>query len=285
MPDELGAHISTAGGVQNAPERARAIDSVVFQIFTKQPNRWVEPEVQEDRARAFAAARSDREIETTVSHDSYLINLASPTGWLWRKSLDSFRNELQRCAALELDFLVTHPGNATDRDLDSGLARNAEGVGTALAEVDGPTRILLEITAGSGTSVGASFESLATILEGIPSETRGRVGICFDTCHAYSAGYDLVDDYDGVWSHFDDVLGLDRLGLFHLNDSKHPFGSHKDRHQHIGEGTLGDEPFRKLMQDARFGSVPKVLETPKGDDTVSFDARNLARLRAFRESS
>ena len=111
------------------------------------------------------------------------------------------------------------------------------------------------------------------------------MGICFDTCHAYSAGYDLVDDYDGVWSHFDDVLGLDRLGLFHLNDSKHPFGSHKDRHQHIGEGTLGDEPFRKLMQDARFGSVPKVLETPKGDDTVSFDARNLARLRAFRESS
>ena len=144
--------------------------------------------------------------------------------------------------------------------------------------------MLLEVTAGSGTSVGGSFESLATILEKIPSEVRGRVGICFDTCHAYSAGYDLVEDYDGVWAQFEDLLGLDRLGLFHLNDSQHPFGSHKDRHQHIGEGTLGDEPFRKLMQDPRFESIPKVLETPKGEDLVTLDLRNLARLRSFRET-
>jgi deoxyribonuclease-4 len=151
-------------------------------------------------------------------------------------------------------------------------------------DVPGSTRVLLEITAGSGTSVGGSFESLATILDQIPSAVRTRVGICFDTCHAYSAGYDLVEDYEGVWARFDDVLGMDRLGLFHLNDSQHPFGSHKDRHQHIGEGTLGDKPFRRIMSDSRFHPIAKVLETPKGDDPVASDRRNLARLRAFRES-
>ncbi len=282
--DELGAHVSAAGGVQNAPERTRAIDSVVFQVFTKQPNRWVEPEVSEDQGHAFQEACRSSEISVAGSHDSYLINLASPTPGLWSRSLNSFKRELYRCTALGLDFLVTHPGNATDGDLESGLVRNAEGISRALAEVESPTRVLLEVTAGSGTSVGGSFEYLATILERIPSEVRGRVGICFDTCHAYSAGYDLVEDYDGVWAQFEDLLGLDRLGLFHLNDSQHPFGSHKDRHQHIGEGTLGDEPFRKLMQDPRFESIPKVLETPKGEDLVTFDLRNLARLRAFRET-
>ncbi len=282
--DELGAHVSAAGGVQNAPERTRAIQSVVFQVFTKQPNRWVEPEVSEDQGHAFQEACRSSEIRVAGSHDSYLINLASPTPGLWSRSLNSFKRELRRCTALGLDFLVTHPGNATDRDQESGLVRNAEGIARALAEVESPTRVLLEVTAGSGTSVGGSFESLATILERIPSEVRGRVGICFDTCHAYSAGYDLVEDYEGVWAQFEDLLGLDRLGLFHLNDSQHPFGSHKDRHQHIGEGTLGDEPFRKLMQDPRFESIPKVLETPKGEDLVTFDLRNLARLRAFREA-
>ena len=282
--DELGAHVSAAGGVQNAPERARAIDSVVFQLFTKQPNRWAEPEVSEDQGHAFQEARRSGEIRVAGSHDSYLINLASPTPRLWGRSLNSFKRELHRCTALGLDFLVTHPGNATDGDQESGLARNAEGIARALAEVESPTRLLLEITAGSGTSVGGSFESLATILERIPSEVRGRVGICFDTCHAYSAGYDLVDDYEGVWARFEDLLGLDRLSLFHLNDSRHPFGSRKDRHQHIGEGTLGDEPFRKLMRDPRFESIPKVLETPKGEDLVTLNLRNLARLRAFRET-
>lgn len=282
--DELGAHVSAAGGVQNAPERTRAIDSVVFQVFTKQPNRWVEPEVSGDQGRAFQEACRSSEISFAGSHDSYLINLASPTPELWSRSLNSFKRELYRCTALGLDFLVTHPGNATDGDQESGLVRNAEGISRALAEVKSPTRVLLEVTAGSGTSVGGSFESLATILKRIPSEVRERVGICFDTCHAYSAGYDLVEDYEGVWAQFEDLLGLDRLGLFHLNDSQHPFGSHKDRHQHIGEGTLGDEPFRKIMQDPRFESIPKVLETPKGEDLVTFDLRNLARLRAFREA-
>jgi deoxyribonuclease IV len=282
--DELGAHISTAGGVEKAPERAREIGSVTLQLFTKQPNRWAEPVIESSRARAWVSERATREIATAGAHDSYLINLSTATDDLWVRSYASFRAELERCETLGLDFLVTHPGNATDGDSDRGIARNAEGVTRALEEVPGSTRVLLEITAGSGTSVGGTLENLAAILQRIPEPQRSRVGICFDTCHAYSAGYDLVRDYDGVWSRFDDVLGLDRLGLFHLNDSQHPFDSRKDRHQHIGEGSLGEEPFRRIMTDDRFVRIPKVLETPKGDDMVTLDRRNLARLRSYRDS-
>jgi deoxyribonuclease-4 len=283
VADELGAHVSVAGGVEFAPERARAIGSCTLQLFTKQANRWAEPSFDEARGAQWGEARSAQGITTAGSHDSYLINLASPDPTLWARSLASFEAELRRCQVLGLDFVVTHPGNATDGDHASGIARNAEGVARALAEVSGQTRVLLELTAGAGTTVGGSFEHLAAILEAIPTAQRSRVGVCFDTCHAYSAGYDLVGDYDGVWTHFSDVLGLDRLALFHLNDSKHPLGSKKDRHEHIGEGSLGEGPFRRIMTDPRFLRVPKVLETPKGDqDLVTLDRRNLTRLRQYR---
>lgn len=282
VPDELGAHVSTAGGVRHAPSRARDIGSLNIQLFTKQPSRWAEPSLGSDEIAAFAAEREAAGIVVTGAHDSYLINLSTPDPALLERSFTSFRAELARCAALGLDFVVTHPGNATDGDLESGLARNAEALTRALEEVVGATRILLEITAGSGTSVGGSFEGLATILEAIPAAHRPRVGVCFDTCHAWAAGYDLVGDWDGVWDRFEDVIGLDRLGLFHLNDSKHPMGSRKDRHEHIARGTLGEVPFRRVMTDDRFATVPKLLETPKGDDMVTFDRENLARLRRFR---
>ncbi|MEX2467648.1 MAG: deoxyribonuclease IV [Gemmatimonadota bacterium] len=280
--DEVGAHVSAQGGVRNAPERAADIDAVVLQLFTKQPSRWAEPKLLEDEADAFKAARAAHGIRVAGAHDSYLINLSSPDGKLRGMSRRSFQAELERCALLELDFLVTHPGNATDGDIPAGLERNAEGITRCLGAVEGPTRVLLELTAGSGTTVGASFENLRVILDHIPGHLQDRMGVCFDTCHAYSAGYDLVNDYDGVWDAFDRVLGLDRLGLLHLNDSRHPFASRKDRHESIGGGTLGDEPFRRLMRDDRLRHVPKVLETPKGDDPVAEDLRNLGRLRAFR---
>lgn len=285
LADELGAHVSAEGGAENAPARARAIGAAVFQIFTKQPNRWAEPEIAAGQDERFRGACSRSGIRVTVSHDSYLINLASPVRSLWGRSLHSFKCELRRCDALELDYLVTHPGNATDGDLESGVRRNSEAIGRALEEVGSTTRVLLELTAGAGTSVGGSFELLAGIREGIPRHLAGRVGICFDTCHAYSAGYDLVGDYEGVWSRFDDILGLEHLALFHLNDSQHPFGSRKDRHENIGEGSLGDEPFRRLVLDPRFGKIPKVLETPKGDDPIASDRRNLARLRGYRDDA
>jgi deoxyribonuclease-4 len=276
--------VSAEGGVQNAPARAARIDAVVLQLFTKQPSRWAEPKIDEETAGAFVAARHGHGITAAGAHDSYLINLSSPDRRLWRMSQRSFQAELARCSALALDFLVTHPGNATDGDIEAGLERNARGVTESLEAVDGPTRVLLELTAGSGTSVGGTFEHLRAILDLIPESPRARVGVCFDTCHAYSAGYDLVDDYDGVWERFDSVVGLDRLGLIHLNDSKHPVGSHKDRHETLGQGTLGTEPFRRIVLDERLVDVPKVLETPKGDDPVAADVANLELLRGFRAS-
>ena len=282
--DELGAHVSAEGGVENAPARARDIDAWSLQLFTNQPSRWAEPTINQGTAERFREARERHGIRCAGAHDSYLINLSSPDRALWGRSLACFEGELRRCTILGLDFLVTHPGNATDKDLEAGIRRNAEGIALALEEVgEGPTRVLLELTAGSGTSVGGSFENLAAILEAIPPSLRHRVGVCVDTCHAYAAGYDLVQDYDGVWKAYDQVLDRGRLGLLHLNDSKHPLGSHKDRHEKLGEGTLGPEPFRRIMTDPRLTSVPKVLETPKGDDGVTEDVANLTFLRRFRE--
>ena len=283
LRDELGAHVSCGGGVDKAPARAHEIDAVVLQLFTKQPNRWAEPKIDDKTAGIFRDERATHEISVAGAPDSYLINLSSPDSRLWRMSQRSFEAELRRCEALGLDFLVTHPGNATDGEYEAGIERNAQGVTESLEAVEGSTRVLRELTAGSGTSVGSTFENLQAITEMIPSAHRDRVGVCFDTCHAFSAGYDLVDEYDKVWSSFDQIIGIERLGLIHMNDSKHPFASHKDRHETIGQGTLGAEPFRRLMLDERLVHVPKVLETPKGDDGVLADRTNLGLLRSFRD--
>ena len=280
--DELGAHVSSSGGVQRAPARAEEIESAVLQLFTKQPARWAEPEISVEGRDVFRAERRRARIATAVAHDSYLINLSSPDPALWQRSLPCFTGEIRRAAALGLHFVVTHPGNATDGDMTSGIARNAEAVERALAEVKEGPAVLLELTAGSGTSVGGTFESLAAIVGRLSPGPLSRVGFCFDTCHAYSAGYDMVQDYSGVFQAFDDVLGLDRLRLFHMNDSKGELGSKRDRHEHIGRGTLGAAHFRRLMEDERFRGVPKILETPKDDDPVAADLSNLHLLRSFR---
>jgi deoxyribonuclease IV len=281
--DELGAHVSTAGGIVRAPERAALIESVVLQLFTKQPSRWAEPVVDDATAAAFRRACGEHGIRTLASHDSYLINLASPDYALRSRSLASFSAELDRCAALGIGLLVTHPGNATDGNVDDGIARNADAIESALdaASADAP-RVLLETTAGTGHSLGHSFEQLAAIIEAITPRTRARLGVCLDTCHVWAAGYDMVGDYDGVIRRFDDVLGLERLGLVHLNDSVGARGSRRDRHAGIGEGTLGDRPFHAIVNDERLARVPKVIETPKGDDHTAADLRNLGRLRGFR---
>jgi deoxyribonuclease-4 len=280
--DELGAHVSVAGGVERAPERAAAIDSVVVQVFTKQPNRWAERDVSEATAAAFREERERYGIRVVASHDSYLINLATPDPQLFEKSYDSFRMELRRCIALGIEFLVTHPGNATDGDARRGLEQNARAIDRALAEVGGDIIVLLETTAGGGNVLGATFEQLAEMIDLVSPERRDRVGVCLDTCHVWAAGYDLRDDYDGVFERLDRAVGLERLRLFHLNDSLGGLGSKRDRHADIGKGMLGDEPFRRLMNDCRFRAVPKVLETPKGDDHVAADRANLARLRGYR---
>ncbi len=275
----LGAHVSTAGGVQNAPARGAEIGAPVIQIFTKQVNRWAERYIDGETARAFREAVARHAIVVAGSHDSYLINLASPDAGLRDRSYRSFCRELERCRALELDFLVTHPGNATDGDRAAGLRRNAEAIGRALAAVDGPTRVLVECTAGQGTALGSSFEELAELLERIGPRHQQRLGVCLDTAHLFAAGYDIAADYDGVLGELDRVVGLDRVRLFHLNDSKTALGSRVDRHEAIAKGRLGPVPFRNIMRDKRFRSVPKVIETPKGDAPLRADRRNLQYLR------
>jgi deoxyribonuclease-4 len=280
--DELGAHVSTKGGLSTAPGRAAALHSTVLQLFTKQPSRWAEPKLDEQAIETFRAERLAHRIAVAASHDSYLINLSSPDRRLWRISQKAFAAELGRSASLGLDFVVTHPGNAVDGDLRAGIERNARGIVESLeGSTEGPC-VLLELTAGGGSSVGGSFEALRDLLDAIGARWDHRMGVCVDTCHAYSVGYDLVGDYDGVWAAFDRVIGLDRLRFLHLNDSKHPLGSRRDRHAAIGEGTLGKEPFRRIMQDERLRGVPKVIETPKGDDEITLDRANLALLRGFR---
>ncbi len=283
--DELGAHVSVAGGVERAPGRAAALDSASAQIFTKQPNRWAEPACSPDTAAAFLAERERHGIAVVSSHDSYLINLATPDAVLLERSCASFRAELERCRALRLEYLVTHPGNATDGDMDGGLARNAQAIERALEEAGGDTVVLVETTAGSGRALGATFEELARLREAVRPALRSRVGVCADTCHLWAAGYDLVGDYDGVMARFDDIVGLEWLRLFHLNDSVFGRGSRRDRHANIAQGTLGEGPFRRLVTDDRLLGVPKLLETPKGDDPVGADRENLARLRRFRAES
>ena len=276
----LGAHISAAGSLALAPSRAEAIGATAMQLFTKQPNRWAEHEITSADAKAFGAALATIAVRFTTAHDSYLINLASPDEVLRQKSLASFRAELRRCHSLGLDALVSHPGNFMD-DRASGIARNADAITEALEHEKGHSRLLMELTAGQGTVIGSTFEEMAQLLARIPRNVRRRIGVCLDTAHVYAAGYDLVNDYDGVWARFDDVIGLAHLELLHLNDSKVPLGARKDRHELIGDGTLGEAPFRLIMTDARLSHVPKVLETPKGDDMVTNDRRMLAMLLGY----
>ncbi|MDF1505481.1 deoxyribonuclease IV [Roseisolibacter sp. H3M3-2] len=276
----LGAHVSAAGGTPQAPPRAQAIAATALQLFTKQANRWAERACEGDECRQFGEALGATAVQATVSHDSYLINLASPDDTLRARSVESFACELRRCEALGIDYLVSHPGNFID-DRDAGIARNADGIAEALALVPGKTVLCLETTAGAGTALGATFEELAAIIARLPADQQARVAVCLDTCHVYSAGYDLVQDYDGVMARFDDALGLGRLKVLHLNDSKAPFASKKDRHELIAEGSLGQAPFRRIMTDPRLSSVPKILETPKGDDATVTDSRMIALLRSY----
>jgi deoxyribonuclease-4 len=266
--------------VPHAPPRAKAIGATAMQIFTKQANRWAERDCPGGECAAFADALRDTTVATTVSHDSYLINLASPDPALRARSVDSLAAELRRCEALAVGLLVSHPGNFMD-DRASGLARNADGIAEALDRVPGRTVLCLETTAGSGTALGATFEELAELIARLPAGQQARVGVCLDTCHAYSAGYDLVRDYDGVLARLDDTIGLGRLRVLHLNDSKAPFASRKDRHELIAEGSLGEAPFRRIMTDERLAAVPKVIETPKGDDPTATDSKMLERLRSY----
>ena len=282
--DLLGAHVSTQDGVEYAPERGARIGASAIQLFTKTPSQWREPTIAPAQVQAFRAGLAAAGIRAVVAHDSYLINLASPDERLQERSRMSLVGELQRCRALGIPWVVSHPGNFMD-ERAAGFERNARGYGVCLGAVPGDVGILIEGTAGAGTALGSRFEELRALREAMPADVRPRVGFCLDTAHLHAAGYDVAGDIDGVWDRFDQEVGLEHLKCLHLNDSKAAFASHLDRHEWIAEGTIGPDAFRSIMQDPRFVAVIKIIETPKRDDPVRHDRRMLRRLRAYARAS
>lgn len=277
----LGAHMSIAGGLEQALWRGEQVGCETIQLFTKSPNRWTSEPLSPQEVSRFQQARRDGAISPVVAHDAYLINLASPDPSLWQRSVEAFREEVERCRLLRLPYLVTHVGSHKGSGEEVGLRRIVEALdrvcsGTAGTEV----MILLETTAGQGDSIGHRFEQLGWIIQ--HAACPDRLGICFDTCHVFAAGYELrtPQGYDKTFQQFDEAIGLERLKVFHLNDSRRGLGSQVDRHAHIGQGELGKEAFRLLLNDARFRGHPMLLETPKGPD-MEEDRRNLAVLRSL----
>ena len=279
----LGAHESIAGGVSKAFDRAASVGCDAMQIFTKNNNRWSAKPLDPKEIERFHEKQEETGIHPVVAHDSYLINLGTPKDDLWEKSINAFIDELQRAEALSIPYLVMHPGSHTGSGEETGLKRIAEGLDRCHAATDGfKVLTLLEITAGQGTNLGYTFEQLRAIIDMI--DDPDRVGICFDTCHALAAGYEFRDreSYERMWDEFDRVIGIERLKVFHLNDSLKDVGSHVDRHAHIGQGMLGLEPFRMILNDPRFDGLPGLLETPKSPD-LHEDVDNLKTLRSLVE--
>lgn len=280
----IGAHMSIAGGFERAIDRALAVRARVLQVFTKNASQWKAKPLSGAGVTAFRERWETSGLAAVAAHDSYLINLASPDAALRRRSIAALADELSRCAALEIPLLVAHPGAHMGSGVREGCDRVSESVDLARARCPAPgVTLLLETSAGQGTTLGRRFEELARMRDGMAR--RNLVQFCLDTCHVHAAGYDLTSErgWEETFAEFDAILGLENLRLFHVNDSKTARGSHVDRHEHIGKGRLGVEPFGMLMRDPRFRSVPKILETPKGRDGVVMDRRNLALLRRLSE--
>jgi len=276
----VGAHMSIAGGIHHAFERGRQAGCRALQVFLKNSNQWRGKALTNEDRRLYAAAQEESGIAPVLAHCSYLINLASPDSALRRKSLAAFAEELARARFLGIPALVLHPGAHRGAGEHAGIAAVASALNQALDRVPPPVSVLIENTAGQGSSLGHSFEQLAAILAGVRDD--GRIGFCLDTCHLYAAGYDISTErgYRNVLREFDHLIGIERIRAFHVNDCRKPLGSRVDRHTHIGQGSIGLEAFRCLVNDRRFAAVPKILETPKGTD-VQYDLMNLRTLRSL----
>lgn len=270
----IGAHTSTAGGLQNAVYEGKRLGCTAVQIFTASPRQWKSVEVSDEQVRKLHEAEQETDIHCIVSHAAYLINLASPDPDTRRKSYNAYLAELNRCARLGIRYAVVHMGSNPDFEL--GMQLLIENLRNLLAEMPDGVHIAMETMAGQGSALCYRFEHFAQILDALPDE---RLVICADTCHLFAAGYDLRTEasYHAVWEAFDRLIGLPRLRVWHLNDSKKPLASRVDRHEHIGEGELGEGAFRLLLQDPKFAALPMLIETP---DEKRF-AEDLAKLWSY----
>jgi len=263
----IGAHVSTEGGVFNAPANAMKIGATAFALFTKNPRGYTSSPLKPADTDAFRKAMDDNGYQPSqiVPHDGYLVNLASPKPDIFEKSFASFIDELKRCEQLGLTCLNMHPGSSTGADVGAAIKRIIEAVNRGLDATRGVT-VVLENTAGQGSTIGRSFEELAELIAGIEDKTR--IGICYDTCHGFVAGYDIRTKplYERTMKQLDDIVGRSYLRALHLNDAKGELGSNLDRHDSLGKGNLGLAPFRMLMNDARLDGIPMILETI--DETI-----------------
>ncbi len=277
----LGAHVSIAGGVSRAFQRAADIGATAMQVFTKNANRWQASPLPAKEIKAFAAAWQASDVVSVIAHDSYLINLAAPEGENRTRSMAAFIDEMERCAQLGIGGLVMHPGAHLDAGEEIGLQRIAEALRSIFAAAPPQVTILLENTAGQGSYLGHRFEHLAAIMDQVP---QGRFGVCLDTCHAFAAGYDLgsAQGYQKLMEECERLIGIERIAAFHINDSQKAQGSRVDRHAHIGKGHIALDAFAALMQDTRFVAVPKILETAPGENNCHH-LEELALLRQLAE--
>ena len=266
-----------AGGLHRALERGRAIGCEVVQLFTSNPSQWQAKPLSDTDVRLFAQARRKTKLQRLLAHDGYLINLAAPDKAILRKSLAAFQDEIERCHLLGIHYLVTHMGSHKGQGETEGLLRFADSLSTVISATEqSSVRVLIETTAGQGMALGYRFEHLREVLNRV--NRPDRMGVCLDTCHLFAAGFDLrtPSAYQRTMRQFGDIVGFDNLYCIHANDSRKPLGSRIDRHEHIGEGALGVEAFRLLVNDRRFRSTPIIIETPDGEER---DALNLQRLR------
>ncbi len=273
----LGAHESVAGGLHLAFNRIQEVGGAALQIFTRNQRQWNPAPITEEEQRLFAAGWKEAGKIPVASHASYLVNLASGKADLIQKSITAFADELKRCEQLDIPLVVMHPGSHGGDGVETGLGRFIQNLDLALERADNQVMVLLETTAGQGTGLGSRFEELAAIIEG--SRYEEKIGVCVDTCHIFAAGYDIrtTESYQVSMAEFDRVVGLERIKFFHLNDSKKGLESRVDRHEHIGQGEIGIEGFRNLVNDPRFTNHPMTLETHKGKD-LQEDRDNLTVL-------
>ena len=275
----LGKHVSIAGGLDKAFKRAADIGCNSMQIFVKNPRGWKMREVDAAEAEEFRAERKKYKINPVVVHAAYLINLASPKDELWGKSISALKSEYQRCDRLGAEYLIFHPGSHTGSGMKKGIARIAEAINIILAEVKSETMILLENTAGAGTGIGADFNQLKEIIDRV--DYPARLGICIDSCHAFTARYNLKEKsgLEELISDFNELIGLNKLKVIHLNDSKYDCCTNKDEHAHLGEGKIGSEAFRRLINHSQLKDKVFILETPQFDKDRDDDLILLKELR------
>jgi len=271
--------MSIGGGVGEALLRGQSVGCECIQIFTKSARQWASKPYSDEEVKVFRQRQAEAGIEVVVAHDSYLLNLGAPDERLRQRSIGGFIDELERCEMLGIPYLIAHPGSHVGSGEETGIKTIARSIDEAHQLCSGyKVRVALELTAGQGTNLGCNFEQMRRIFDSVKRSELMR--LCFDTEHAFAAGYDLrtQEGYDQTFGELGDSIGLDRLAAFHLNDSKKPFNSRVDRHEHIGKGHMGLEPFRRLLNDPRFAGLPMCLETPKGPD-LKEDVENLATLR------